>query len=68
MVINLKARTDRRDRILLGSKLSNIDVEFMEAAEFVSNKSIPLYGNLEYPMGIKGCWRSHMNALQRYVE
>jgi hypothetical protein len=52
--------------MLLGATMSGLEIEFFEAVINVSDKAIPPNGNLDYPMGIKGCWRSHMDVLETY--
>ncbi|QIW94656.1 hypothetical protein AMS68_000174 [Peltaster fructicola] len=72
LVINLKARTDRRDGIALAGSLTNLKFEFMEAATEVSLKSLPPRPpgdeDREYGPAHLGCWRSHLNAARYIVE
>ncbi|ORY15577.1 hypothetical protein BCR34DRAFT_622801 [Clohesyomyces aquaticus] len=71
LVLNLPFRTDRRDAITLAAATSNIQLEFVNG---VTGDSIrqsaypPPDENIKLPVGIRGSWRTHMNALQRVVE
>jgi hypothetical protein len=51
--------------MLLGATMSGLEIEFFEGVTNVSDKAIPPNGNVDYPMGIKGCWRSHMDLLEK---
>ncbi|OCL12536.1 glycosyltransferase family 25 protein, partial [Glonium stellatum] len=69
LVINLRSRTDRRDAISLAAATSNLKIEFIDG---VNADSIPEYAfppgkSRLMSKGIKGSWRSHMNALQTIV-
>jgi glycosyl transferase family 25 len=66
-IINLKSRTDRRDRMLLGATMSGLDVELFDAVTEVSEKAMPPGAPTHWPKGIKGCWRSHMDILEKYI-
>ncbi|KAF1830599.1 hypothetical protein BDW02DRAFT_642038 [Decorospora gaudefroyi] len=70
-VLNLPSRTDRRDAITLSSAVSNIKLEFVEGVTGASihDKAYPPpEANKKLLSGIRGSWRTHMNALQRVVE
>jgi hypothetical protein len=68
LVLNLPYRTDRRDAMTLAAATSNIALEFVDG---VTGESIrqsaypPPKENIKLPSGIRGSWRTHMNALQR---
>jgi hypothetical protein len=66
-VLNIKSRPDRRDRMLLGSKVSNLEFEFLEGAEEVPLKAMPNGVDPNWSMGFRGAWRSHMDAMKRCV-
>jgi hypothetical protein len=68
-VINMPERTDRRDAVSLAAAVSNMNVEFVMGVrgESIPEEALPPGGSTEsikLPKGIKGSWRSHMNALQ----
>ncbi|KPI36495.1 uncharacterized protein AB675_4323 [Cyphellophora attinorum] len=69
-VINLPARTDKKDTITLTSALTGFNVEWLPAvlAEEVSAKAAPPTWNytLQTP-GALGSWRAHMNAVQHVL-
>jgi hypothetical protein len=70
LVINMPERTDRRDAISLAAAASNMNVEFVMGvrAESIPEDALPPEGSTEsikLSKGIKGSWRSHMNALQQ---
>jgi len=66
----MPSRTDRRDATTLAFATSNITVDFIEG---VKGDSIPEEAfppgdsakSIKLSKGIKGSWRSHMNALQQ---
>ncbi|CZR51790.1 uncharacterized protein PAC_01667 [Phialocephala subalpina] len=68
----MPSRTDRRDATTLAFATSNLAIEFIEG---VKGDSIPENAfppgdsteSIKLPKGIKGSWRSHMNALQHIV-
>ena len=68
-VLNLPFRTDRRDAITLAAAASNLKLDFVNG---VTGDSIrqsaypPPSENIGLPPGIRGSWRTHMNALQKY--
>ena len=69
LVLNLPYRTDRRDAITLAAAASNLKLDFVNG---VTGDSIrqsaypPPSENIGLPPGIRGSWRTHMNALQKY--
>lgn len=67
-VINLASRTDRRDAISLAARLTGLQIEFVEAATQVDAKAWPP-GAKEVNLnpGGAGCWRSHLNVIERQV-
>jgi hypothetical protein len=69
-VLNLPFRTDRRDAMSLSAAISNIKLEFVDGVTADSIKQSaypPPDENLKLLPGIRGSWRTHMNALQRRV-
>lgn len=67
-VLNLPFRTDRRDAMVLSAAISNIKVDFVDGVTGESIKQSaypPPEENLKLLPGIRGSWRTHMNALQR---
>jgi hypothetical protein len=70
LVINMSERTDRRDAVILAAAISNMNVEFVVGArrESILEDALPPGGqteSLKLDKGIKGSWRSHMNALKQ---
>ncbi|KAH9865518.1 hypothetical protein J1614_009103 [Plenodomus biglobosus] len=71
LALNLPFRTDRRDAMSLSAALSNIRLEFVDGVtgDSIHQKAYPPPdGNIKLLPGIRGSWRTHMNALQRVVE
>ena len=69
-VIGLPSRTDRRDGMALSAALTNIEVEFVDGVvgKDVLDKAIPAKaGNNRLPDGVIGCWRAHMDSIQKLV-
>jgi len=69
-VVGLRARTDRRDGMVLSAALSNMNIEFVDGVrgETVLDKAIPsLEGHSRMADPVTGCWRAHMNAIQEFV-
>ncbi|KAK3682817.1 hypothetical protein B0T22DRAFT_295012 [Podospora appendiculata] len=69
-VINLPARTDRRDAMTLATALTNIDVTWIDgvSGDEISDKVLPADSSGKaISKGNKGSWRAHMNALQKVV-
>jgi hypothetical protein len=67
-VLNLPFRTDRRDAMSLSAAISNIKLEYVDGVTGDSIKQSaypPPDENLKLLPGIRGSWRTHMNALQR---
>jgi GR25 family glycosyltransferase involved in LPS biosynthesis len=70
-VLNLPFRTDRRDAMTLSAAISDIKLEFVDGVTGESIKQSaypPPDENLKLLPGIRGSWRTHMNALQRLVD
>lgn len=68
LVLNLPFRTDRRDAISLSAATSNMKLEFVNGVTGDSIKQSaypPPEENIKLSEGIRGSWRTHMNALQR---
>jgi len=70
LVINMPERTDRRDAVTLAAGVSNMQVEFVMGVrgESVPEEALPPGGStdsVKQSKGIKGSWRSHMNALHQ---
>lgn len=66
-VVGLPSRTDRRDGMVLGAALSDIDIEFIDGVlgQNVIDKAVPSspsHGRLADPS--IGSWRAHINAIQ----
>ncbi|CAI9633766.1 unnamed protein product [Alternaria burnsii] len=71
LVLNLPFRTDRRDAMSLSAAASNIKLEFVEGVTggSINEKAYPPpEENRKHSAGIRGSWRTHMNALQRIVD
>ncbi|KAL2068973.1 hypothetical protein VTL71DRAFT_15311 [Oculimacula yallundae] len=71
-VINMPSRTDRRDATTLAAAVGKMDLEFIEGVggDSIPEAAFPPGGSVEsirLSNGIKGSWRSHMNALQEIV-
>ncbi|TVY47724.1 hypothetical protein LOCC1_G002397 [Lachnellula occidentalis] len=68
-VISLPSRTDRRDGLALAAAVSNIKIDFIDGVkgDEVPDKAIPKFKN-RVKDGEIGCWRAHMNAIQRLKE
>ncbi|KAI9676066.1 MAG: hypothetical protein M1817_000809 [Caeruleum heppii] len=70
-VVNLPARTDHRDAMVLTAALSNMTIEFVPGVkgDEVLEKVLPP-GALEDHVnaGSVGAWRAHMNAISAVVE
>ena len=66
--INLPARTDHRDALLLTSAVSGIEVDWIDGVEGkdVLEKAMPQPGK-DINAGNIGSWRAHLNALQESV-
>ncbi|KAF2447822.1 glycosyltransferase family 25 protein [Karstenula rhodostoma CBS 690.94] len=71
LVLNLPFRTDRRDAMTLSAATTNMQLEFVDGVTGDSIKQSaypPPQENIKLLPGIRGSWRTHMNALQRVVE
>ncbi|KAF1956391.1 hypothetical protein CC80DRAFT_563217 [Byssothecium circinans] len=71
LVLNLPFRTDRRDAMTLSAATSNIALSFIPGVTGDSIKSSaypPPAENQKLQAGIRGSWRTHMNALQQVIE
>jgi hypothetical protein len=69
-VLNLPFRTDRRDAMSLSAAISNIKLDFVDGVTGDSIKQSaypPPDENRKLLPGIRGSWRTHMNALQKYI-
>ncbi|KAH6711003.1 hypothetical protein BKA61DRAFT_694882 [Leptodontidium sp. MPI-SDFR-AT-0119] len=68
----MPSRTDRRDAISLAAAVTDLNVEFIEGVggDSIPEAAFPPGGSTEsikLSKGIKGSWRSHMNALHEIV-
>jgi hypothetical protein len=68
-VINLPDRTDRRDSMTLAAAVSGLRFTWVLGVkgETIAEKALPpgdRNTNARWD-GVKGCWRGHLNALQR---
>ena len=70
--INLPSRTDKRDGLLLASKLTGFNIELVDGVDptIVSEKALPQRIPSTKPLkaGVVGCWRAHMNFLSRVIQ
>lgn len=68
-VVSLPERTDHRDGLLLASKVSEIDIEYIGGVrwENISKKVLPGEWNEDLHPGDVGAWRGHMNAMAESV-
>ncbi|KIX97765.1 uncharacterized protein Z520_06543 [Fonsecaea multimorphosa CBS 102226] len=69
-VINLPQRTDKKDLTTMASSFAGFEVDYIPGvkAEDVSEKAAP--SNWDHDAqnpGVLGCWRAHMNILQKIV-
>lgn len=68
-MINMPSRTDRRDALILMSKLTGIQLEWLDGVDgkAVPDSALP-YPALHDTMNSAniGSWRGHLNALQTY--
>ncbi|KAI5863208.1 glycosyltransferase family 25 protein [Durotheca rogersii] len=70
LVVNLPSRTDRRDGIVLGAALSDLEIEFVDGVDgkLVPDKALPTSPDHDrLPDAVIGSWRGHMNAIQEVV-
>ncbi|CAG8949002.1 hypothetical protein HYFRA_00002130 [Hymenoscyphus fraxineus] len=68
----MPSRTDRRDAVSLAAAVSNFQIDFIEGVGggSVPDNALPPEGSKEsvnLSKGVRGSWRSHMNALQDIV-
>ncbi|KAH8649450.1 hypothetical protein BGZ60DRAFT_389973 [Tricladium varicosporioides] len=71
-VINMPARTDRRDAVDLAAATTNLKFDFIPGVggDSIPEAALPPEGSREsikMLKGIRGSWRSHMNALNEIV-
>ncbi|KAL7626954.1 hypothetical protein AAE478_003729 [Parahypoxylon ruwenzoriense] len=69
-VIGLPSRTDRRDGMVLGASLSNLEIEFIDGVDGknIPDKALPTSPDHErQPEPVVGSWRAHINAIQEVV-
>ncbi|KAI1374626.1 glycosyltransferase family 25 protein [Hypoxylon crocopeplum] len=69
-VIGLPSRTDRRDGMVLGAALSNLEIEFIDGVDGkdVPDKALPTSPDQNrMPDPVVGSWRAHINAIQEVV-
>lgn len=68
-MINMPSRTDRRDALILMSKLTGIQLKWVDGVDgkAVPDSALP-YPALHDTMNSAniGSWRGHLNALQTY--
>ncbi|OAA66697.1 glycosyltransferase family 25 protein [Niveomyces insectorum RCEF 264] len=70
-VVNLPARTDRRDAMVLAAGLTGLHVSFSDGVDSraVADRVLPVdSANKHILPGNKGSWRAHMNVLQSIIE
>ncbi|KID81389.1 glycosyltransferase family 25 protein [Metarhizium guizhouense ARSEF 977] len=71
LVVGMPSRTDRRDGMILGAALSQLEINFVDGVrgEDVNEKAIPVpedrNNRLKGP--VLGSWRGHMNAIHEVV-
>ena len=69
--INLPARTDHRDALLLASTLTNIKIDLIDGVkgDAVLDKVLPPQARGgKFATANVGSWRAHMNAIAAYVD
>lgn len=69
-VLSMPDRTDKRDTLALAASITGIDVEWEDGVDGskVNPKAIPDSWAREQSNGTYGCWRAHMNVLQKMVK
>ncbi|KAK0615574.1 hypothetical protein B0T17DRAFT_592351 [Bombardia bombarda] len=70
-VINLPARTDRRDAMTLAAALCEMRVTYIDgvSGDNILNKVLPADSfDKHISKGNKGSWRAHMNALKAVIQ
>lgn len=69
-VVSLSERSDQRDGTTLQAAVSGISIEFIDGrkGQDIPDKALP-YGvdREKFPLNSLGCWRGHMDAVQRYA-
>ena len=71
--VGLHERTDKHDALSLAASLTGIDLTWSAGvkAEYISPKATPLEWSLKnnnFSPGALGCWRAHMNIMQKIVD
>ncbi|KAF2179429.1 glycosyltransferase family 25 protein [Zopfia rhizophila CBS 207.26] len=68
--IGMPDRSDKRDAFSLAASLSGMQFEWMDGVDGakVSNKALPDSWSKEQSNGTLGCWRAHMNVMQKIVK
>ncbi|KAK6387240.1 hypothetical protein LTS17_000507 [Exophiala oligosperma] len=66
--INLPERTDKKDNMRLQARATNFSIEIVDGVigSKVSYKAIPY--TFKQNNGTIGCWRAHLNVLQKMIE
>jgi hypothetical protein len=70
LVLNLPARTERRDAMTLAAAVSDLDVDWVDgwpASHMLESMLPPDSKDKSISPGNKGSWRGHMDALRTYV-
>lgn len=69
-VLSMPDRTDKRDSLALAASLTGIDIEWADGVDGskTNPKAVPDHWSKTESNGTYGCWRAHMNALQRMVK
>lgn len=65
----MPSRTDRRDAVSLAAAVSDFQIDFIDGVggDSIPEKALPPGGSgesVKLAKGIRGSWRSHMNALR----
>ncbi|KAL6249490.1 hypothetical protein RBB50_003343 [Rhinocladiella similis] len=65
--ISMPSRSDKRDSIAVQASLTNFDLEFVDgvAGDSVDKKALPW--KMDQEPAVVGCWRAHLDVLQRIV-
>ncbi|KIW12219.1 hypothetical protein PV08_09495 [Exophiala spinifera] len=66
--ISMPSRSDKRDSVAVQASLTNFDVEFVDgvAGDEVDKKALPW--KMSQKPNVVGCWRAHLDVLQRIVK
>ncbi|CAK7206377.1 hypothetical protein SEUCBS139899_009169 [Sporothrix eucalyptigena] len=70
-VVNLPARTDRSDAMVLAASLTGLQLTFSPGvdSQTVQDRVLPAdSAGQAIPTGNKGSWRAHMNVLRQIIE